>query len=526
MPDRYHPPQPASGADVADQKQLIETLAAALRRQGIAVQLIETHISWVLLASDVAYKFKKALRLDFLDYSTLEARRFYCEEEIRLNRRLARELYLAVVSINGPPAEPVIGGPGLVLEHAVKMRAFAQTALWDYRLQHDVIAAQEVDLLAHQLARFHHCAARAPAASVWGTPDSIATRSAKDMSVIAALLAPGAQLQIADDVAAWQTQQHATLGAVFTRRKALGWIRECHGDLHSGNIVTTENGVAVFDCIEFNDDLRWIDVLHDLAFVWMDLQWRGRSDLAARLLNLYLQRGGDYAGLAVLRYYSVQRALVRCKVALLRSTQPDAAADAVNEAQSYLAFASAALTPARSAIIIAHGFSGSGKSTLCVRLVELLGAVQVRSDIERKRVYRIAAGKIAANIYTPRASSAIYLRLRRLAARIAAAGLPVIIDAAFLQYAQRRQFEQLAQTLGLPFFILDVHANPATLRARISAREREGSDPSDATLAVLEHQLATHEPLGSDELPHVIAIDTERAFDLAQLHIICAALAH
>jgi predicted kinase len=331
---------------------------------------------------------------------------------------------------------------------------------------------------------------------------------------------------MAKDLIEWQAVQHRALGATFARRKKLGAIRECHGDLHCGNIITRGEQVDVFDGIEFNDSLRWIDVMHDLAFVWMDLQCRGRADLAARLMNRYLQLSGDYRGLAVLRYYGVQRALVRCKVALLRAKQLEAqaAAGAILEARSYLKFASSSILPAQAAIIITHGFSGSGKSTLCRHLVELLGAVQVRSDIERKRLHRIApthnaAAEPGAGIYGARASGATYLRIRRLARDIAQAGMPVIVDAAFLQCWQRSQLQQLAHELGLPFFIIDVHATPATLRARVLERERQGNDASDAGLGVLEHQLATHEPLGTDELPHVIAIDSERTMDSAQLNL-------
>jgi aminoglycoside phosphotransferase family enzyme/predicted kinase len=479
------------------QKKLIEALLCQLQQHG-PVRLIETHISWVLLTADVAYKFKKALQLDFLDYATLDARRFCCNEEIRLNRRLAPHMYLGVSAIHGPLHSPVIDGPGAALEYAVKMRAFDQQALWEYRVSHSLIGAQEVDLLADKLARFHCSAALAPSASNWGTPALIAARTDADLAAVKALLKPGNEKTMFDAIVCWQAARQVELAPVFARRKALGWVRECHGDLHCGNIVTAEHGVEVFDCIEFNPALRWLDVIHDLAFVIMDLLCRARPDLAARLMNRHLQHSGDYSGLAVLRYYMVQRAMVRCKVALLRCRQQDGAAlkaedkskDAPDnvagteaeddeatktaraQASAYLACAFHSLTPAPAAIIIAHGFSGSGKSTVCDALVGVLGALQLRSDIERKRLYRIRPGahskaQPVAGIYTPRATSAVYLRLRRLAARITAAGFPVIVDAAFLQCAQRRQFRQLAQALGLPFFILDVHANCA--RASSSA---------------------------------------------------------
>ena len=532
----------APDSDFKAQKKLLDALIKSLQQQGVQVRLIETHISWVLLTPDIAYKFKKALHLDFLDYSTPDARRFYCDEEVRLNRRLAPDIYLGVASITGTLQQPVIDGSGAALEYAVKMRVFTQESLWEYRVTQALITPQEVDLLAHKLATFYRDAARAPGASVWGTLAVIAARSSDDLSEIACLLADVDEQRTVRELMEWQASQHVALAGTFARRKALGWIRECHGDLHCGNIITCGERVDVFDGIEFSDALRWLDVMHDLAFVWMDLQCRGRADLAARLMNRYLQIKGDYRGLAVLRYYGVQRALVRCKVALLRSRQlgGDAAAQAIIEAKSYLAFASHAIAPATAAttaagttaaIIITHGFSGSGKSTLCVALVELLGAVQVRSDIERKRLHAIAptekaAADPGAGIYGPRASRACYLRIRRLARDIAIAGMPVIVDAAFLQRAQRRQLQQLAHELDVPFFIIDVHANLATLRARVVEREQNGNDASDAGLGVLEHQLATHDPLGTDELPYVIKVDSEQSMDSAQMRLTFSKLMH
>jgi aminoglycoside phosphotransferase family enzyme/predicted kinase len=522
------PASVAAESDPCAQRVLLDALIDSLQQQGEPARLIETHISWVVLGKAFAYKFKKALRLDFLDYATLDARRFYCQEEVRLNRRLAPGIYLGVASITGSRRQPRIGidGDRPALEYAVKMRAFAQEALWDYRVLQALIAPREIDLLAAKLSTFYRGAAQAASASRWGTLETIAARSSDDLAEIVSLLEDADDKSMAQALAQWQAKQHLALGAAFARRKALGAIRECHGDLHCGNIVTRGEQVDVFDCIEFNEGLRWLDVMHDLAFVWMDLQFRGRDDLAARLMNQYLQQSGDYRGLAVLRYYGVQRALVRCKVALLRATQLGGAEKTVAtvEARRYLGWAAHAMAPAKAAIIITHGFSGSGKSTLGRDLVDMLGAVQVRSDIERKRLHKIApthnaAADPGAGIYGVRASAATYLRIRRLARDITLAGMPAIIDAAFLQGSQRRQFQQLAHELGVPFFIVDVHATPATLRARVLEREREGSDASDAGLGVLEHQLATHEPLGTDELRDVIAIDSEHAMDKAQLHL-------
>ncbi len=518
------------GAALGAQKEVILALARQLGPAG-AVRLIETHISWVLLAGAVAYKFKKALRLDFLDYTTLVSRQFYCQEELRLNCRLAPDIYLAVVSITGSRDTPSIDGGGAPIEYAVKMRAFGQAALWSSRLRHDLMTGREIDQLAHCLAGFHDLAPCAVRPSQWGTSAAVARRARDDLSAIDSMLASTADRQALPPLVAWQREQLRKLTPLFARRKALGWVRECHGDLHCGNIVTIKGQVAVFDCIEFNDEMRWIDVMHDFAFVWMDLQFCGRNDWAARLLNQYLQLSGAYAGLSVLPFYRIQRALVRCKVALLRAGQvrrdstQDEGQEALGQAAKYLAFCAKKIERGASALIITHGFSGSGKSTLCDSLVELLGAVQIRSDLERKRLHGLAMGAKAAaapgaGIYDAKGNRAVYGRLSRLARHISGAGLPVIIDAAFLQRSQRRRFQELAHELGLPFFILDVHVNVATLRTRVAARAQLGQDASDAGLVVLEHQLQNHEALCDEELPYVIVADTEHTLDKAQLSVL------
>jgi aminoglycoside phosphotransferase family enzyme/predicted kinase len=497
-------------SDPAAQRQLV----AALARQ-LGGQLIETHISWVVLLPEIAYKFKKALRLAFLDYSTLRARRFFCEEELRLNRRLAPDLYLGVVRVCGTPELPVIskrgerGARGLALDYAVKMRAFAQSAIWDQRLREGLIAPWEIDQMADLLARFHRGAAPAPPETPWGNSALVLARTRADLAEIGALLADDQQRRLLAGLERWHEAQAALLAPAFERRKAFGAVRECHGDLHCANLLTLNDSVAAFDCIEFDDSMRWIDVLHDLAFAWMDLECHGRPDLAARLLNRYLQTTGDYAGLPVLRYYRIQRALVRCKVALLRP-------GGQQTAHAYLALAARAMHEGGAALIITHGLSGSGKSTLAAQLAEQLGALQIRADVERKRLYGIdpftsAAASPATGIYDARASRASYRALARLARHAVCAGFTVIIDATFLSTQQRARFRRRACLWKVPFLILDVQAATATLEARIGARAQRLRDASDADLSVLRHQLATQEPLTNAEAVHVLTVYHETA---------------
>lgn len=507
---------------LSSQAEVIDGVAATLEAGGATVRRFETHVSRVLVAGGEAYKFKKALQLPFLDDATLAARRFHCEEECRLNRRLAPGLYRGVVTVTGDPAHPVLGGSGEVIEYAVRMRAFDQQALWGVRLAQGLLDGAEVDRFARVLARFHLDAARAPAGSAWGGADTVAATFSDTLDDLAAL-AGGLHGDLLAFLKGWEAQARAGLDARFRRRKAQGMIRECHGDLHCDNVLTLDGEVQAFDCIEFSDSLRWIDVMDDLAFLHMDLACRGRPDLAARLLNRYLEVTGDYAGLAVMRYYRVHRALVRAKVMLLRAAQDGIAADqrerCGREGQAYLEFARRCARPGRAAVMATHGCSGSGKTTFCRLLVEILDAVQLRSDVERKRLH---AQDQRAVLYGAAATRRTYAMLGTLAAEVVAAGWPVVVDAACLAAAQRAAFRTLAAGLGVPFFLFDLRAEPATMRARILARRQEGQDASDADLAVLERQLAQDEALAPAEMEEAIVVGTGPGLTLERVRQACA----
>ena len=481
--------------EVGRQTRLLHRLANRLDSADARVRLIVTDISRILLVGDLAYKFKAALQRDVLDYSTLSARRHACEEELRLNRRLAPELYLGLASISGTRASPSIDGDGPVLEYAVRMRRFDQSALWQARLNAGLLGADEVSALALLLADFHAGAARAAPQSPWGNAALIVARTHEDVAGIGAVLDDKRQRAMLDEIAAWLTRQEQALAPVLTKRKADGWVRECHGDLHCGNILTVAGQVRVFDGIEFNAALRWIDVAQDLAFAWMDLQCQGRRGLAARLLNDYLERSGDYGSLALLPYYRVQRALVRCKVFQLRSLGGSRGrSSALLQAQRYLAFAHACIAPAAPALLIAFGLAGSGKSWLCNALVEPLEAVRLRSDVERKRLFCAPAASGATSLpaqgmYDGAANAATYRRLARLARQGLAAGFVMVVDATFLERRRRLAFRALARRSQVPFVLLHVDAPLPVLASRLAARARAGTDPSDADMAVLAGQM-------------------------------------
>lgn len=486
---------------------------AAYPHPVVRVELIETHISWVLLTGTYAYKIKKPVNLGFLDFTTLAARRHFCEEELRLNRRLAPELYLDVVPIAGAPGAPRIGGDGPPLEYAVKMRQFDQACLLDNAVRNGEIATQAVASLARKLADFHAHAQQQVSAQDQAA--GVLKPATDNFAQLLALVEAPAEAAALNAIRAWTLRTFEALAATFTQRATRGFVRECHGDLHLGNIVLLKGAAVPFDCLEFNPELRRSDVLSEVAFLMMDLEAHNRRDLAYAFLSAYLEASGDYAGAPVLRFYLVYRAMVRAKVSLLRSRQPGLSsgerASAVAAYRNYVDVALAQTHAGRGAIVITHGYSGSGKSTFARRLTAALGAVCIRSDVVRKRLHGVdelerTHSAANAGIYAQTATERTYRALLAQTADIAAAGLPVIVDAAFLKIVYRAAFHTLAAALAVPFVIADVRAALAQSRARISARAATGMDASDATLPVLDAQLRDAEPLTSAEASSTVVV--------------------
>jgi hypothetical protein len=507
-----------------------QRLVAALRRPGALgddggpATVLETHISYVLLTGRHAWKIKKAVDLGFLDFTTLAARRRYCDEELRLNRRLAPLLYLDVVPIGGTFDAPAPGGGGDAIEYAVRMREFAQDALLSRVLARSELTAAHVDALAAQVAAFHGGAAVAAAESAYGAPDDILDFARQNFDQIDPLLSDPADHAVVAALRAWTDREFEACLPRFRSRRADGFVRECHGDLHLGNMALIDGAVTIFDCLEFNDRMRWGDVMSEVAFLVMDLHDRGRPDFAHRFLNAYLEHTGDYAGLGVLRFYDVYRAMVRAKVACFRLAQLAAGADKSalqHEFRGYLDLASRHARTARGAVVITHGLAGCGKSTLTEALLEIAGAVRVRTDVERKRLHGLPAtartgAAIGGGLYAADATERTYLRVRDLARLIAGANRIAVVDGTFLRRRQRDLFRELAAELAAPLAIVAFAAGEATLRARIARRARDGHDASDADLAVLDHQLAMREPLAADEQAVAIGYDAEAPVDCAR----------
>ncbi|HEY1226720.1 MAG TPA: AAA family ATPase [Ramlibacter sp.] len=465
-------------------EQLVHRLAA-----GLGAVVLETHISWILLAPRRAYKIKKPVRTGFLDYSGLAERLRCCREEVRLNARFAPGLYLGVAPITGTVAAPVLDGRGPAIEYAVAMHRFPEGALFSERLASGQLQPADVDDLGDWMANIHSGAAVAPPASGYGS-------SHRKRAVVQDLLQALGRQAGGRALHAWLDAEQAKLAPSWDRRAATGHVRECHGDLHLANILRLPGGVAAFDAIEFDPALRCIDVLDDAAFPVMDLAAHGRWDLAFRLLNRWLDGTGEHEALPLLRHAAVQRALVRASVELMRHPGSPGAC------RTYLDNAREWTRPARMQLTIMHGLPGSGKTFVSQQMLEHERAIRLRSDVERKRLFGIAPQASSAagglDIYTPAATRRTYQRLLDLARIALDAGLPVILDAAFLRRDERAQARSLARSMGIPFSIVSCDAPADLLRARLGARHGDASEADAHTLSQLQ---ACEEPLDIAEMP-------------------------
>jgi len=473
-----------------------------------AVQLVETHVSWVLLTGEFAYKVKRPVHYPFVDLRSSERRAFLCYEEVRLNRRFAAELYLHVCRITLEDGEARIDGQGAVIEHAVRMRQFRHEEELDQLLAAGRIEPAELDAFGRELARIH---ARLPEPSPdqpWGRPDALRTivddNVAEAARAVARLGGVTFPPNLPRALAAAVDAALPTLAARF----AGGRVRECHGDLHARNVVRLGAGLRAFDCLEFEPALRWTDVADEIAFLLADLAARQHPLHAQAFLGGYLSESGDYQSCTCLPLFRAHRALVRSKVAALAAlerTQAERDMDRVRrESEAYLECARDSLAPRAPLLVLMCGLSGSGKTWLAQRLAPRLAAVHMRSDVERKRLAGLAAAErsgsaLAQGLYAPAATRAVYRRLAQCASDVLCGGYSAIVDATFGEREQRAQFSALAARLGVRILIVHCQAPVAMLTARILERQRRDADASEADVAVFEWQRSHFEPIVAAE---------------------------
>jgi aminoglycoside phosphotransferase family enzyme/predicted kinase len=471
------------------------------------IRLMQTHVSYVLLTGDYVYKVKKPVNFGFLDYSTLAKRQHFCHEELRLNRRTAASLYLEVVAISQGGDTYHLGDDAPV-EYAVKMVQFPQDTLLSALYDRGQLSEDLIRQLAEVVADFHQQAETNDHIRSFGAVSQI--RQAFDENyeqTLGFIGGPQTQAQF-DQTKAYTDQFFAQQADLFQQRVNNHKIRACHGDLHLNNLCYWQDQLYLFDCIEFNEPFRYVDVMYDVGFVVMDLLARNCSPLATAFLNHYIERTGDWEGLQLLPLYISRQAYVRAKVTsfLLNDPSVDKATKegASQTAAAYYRLAWSVVQPQTGRLFLMAGLSGAGKSTTARELARQTGAIHLRSDAVRKHLAGIPLDQRGEDqLYTAEMTEKTYDRLLNLGLLLAQAGFTVILDAKYDRQNRRQAVLDAAQRVGLAGQILHCTAPEAVLRQRVSDRQ---GDIADATVAVLQQQWM--EPFNSVEAGSVTEIDT------------------
>jgi aminoglycoside phosphotransferase family enzyme/predicted kinase len=482
------------------------------------VEHVQTHISHVFLAGAWVYKLKKAVRFPFLDFETLAARRHFCAEELRLNRRLAAPVYVDVTAVvRRADGVLALGGEGELVEPVLRMRRLPADRLLPALLAADAVDAGSMRALARRLVAFHRAAPTGPAIAAHAAPDALRARFAATLADQARFVGSVLRSEEHAFLAAFGERFVRTHDVLLRARQEKGCIREGHGDLHAEHVCFVERGgeddpdalpagIYVFDCIEFSEAFRCNDVASEIAFLTMDLELRGRRDLADAFAAAYAADAGD-ADLATLRpYYAAFRAVVRALVACLTSAEDEVSAD--ERAAARLRAAAYQRLAVRSAwradppaIVVCCGLSGTGKSALAAELADVTDYGWLRSDVIRRR----DGGATRDDRYSADARSVVYETLTREAERMLAAGRGVIADATFLRRADRDRLAAVAARHGRSIVFVETDAPEALVRTRLAARPVD--DVSEARVETYLAQRSAREPFDADEPRVVVTTD-------------------
>jgi uncharacterized protein len=488
------------------------------------VSLVETHLSWILLTGEFAYKIKRPVCFSFLDLRSPERRAHFCHEELRLNRRFVPQVYVDVCAIRVTEGEARIGGTGELIEHAVKMRQFRREDELDNLLAQARIDREELASFGRELASIHGGLPVAELPALWGDPRAVHALILKNLEECAQA---SAVFDRAAEVRAMRPEVERRLTAAapwMSDRREDGRVRECHGDLHAANVVRLESRLVAFDCMEFEPAFRWIDVADEIAFLVADLEARHYPRHAHAFLDGYLAQSGDYQACRLLRLYEAHRALVRAKVTALSHARSDPASlDDTwrSRHHAYLEWAGRVLSSNRPVLVLMSGLAGSGKTWLADRLAPELGAVHLRSDVERKRLAGLAEGSrsgapLGEGLYSRDFTARVYEHLSRAAEDVLAGGYTAIVDATFSRRDHRASFRKLARRLGVTASLIHCRAAHEVLVSRIVERDLRRADASEADVAVLDWQKEHWEPVGNDEQWTVIEVETSHV-DLSEL---------
>jgi uncharacterized protein len=474
------------------------------------IGFVQTHISYVFLTGDYAYKAKKPMNFGFLDYSTLEKRKHFCEEELRMNQRGAPGLYLEVVPITqtGDDFEP--GGTGEVVEYAVKMRQFPESSLLSSLFDQGKLTEELLVNLAKAIATFHKTCPTSDYVRSFGDVSKVRQAFDENYEQTTGYIGGPQTQQQFNETKAYTDRFFADRADLFTQRMENNWIRECHGDPHLGNICLWQDQLMLFDCIEFNEPFRLVDVMYDVAYIVMDLEMRDRPDLGAIFLSAYVEQTGDWEGLQVLPIYVNRQTYVRAKVTSFMLNDPGVPEEEKKKgserAALYYRLAWEYATPKTGKIFLTCGLSGSGKSTTARQLARQTGGIYIRSDAVRKHLGGVPLDQRGGDeLYSPEMTQKTYDRLTELGVMLSQQGYTVILDAKYDRQSSRQAVIERAKAAEIPLQIVHCQAPLEVLSDRLSKRT---GDIADATADLLKTQ--SMEPFAEGEMAYVKAIDTTR----------------
>jgi aminoglycoside phosphotransferase family enzyme/predicted kinase len=483
------------------------------------VKLVQTQMSFVFLTDNHVYKVKKPVNLGYLDYTTLEKRRFYCHKEVELNRRLCPDVYLGVVPITQKQNSFFIAGQGKAIEYAVQMRRLPQELMMDTLLTSNRVSPEMMTKLAQKLATFHEQAETNKRISTFGSLDTISQNADENFSQTEKYIGNTISPKSYRHIKAYTDNFLKENAPLFRKRIQDGRIRDCHGDLHAAHICFT-NGICIYDCIEFNDRFRYADVASEVSFLAMDLDHYGRADLSRLFVSAYISLSRDRELLELLTFYKCYRAYVRGKVESFKLDDPyiteEEREETLEKASGYfdLAFSYVKLAPS---LLITAGLVGSGKSALAQALAKRLGLVVISSDVTRKRLASIPETEhrfeeFDAGIYSPEFSRKTYDAMLTEARNILIEGSSVIIDASFIKAEQRLKAKRLAQELNAGFFVLECALDEELTRKRLAERLKQGS-VSDGRWEIFSQQKEQFEPVVEVPPQNRVIIDSSQSID-------------
>ncbi len=459
------------------------------------IEMIHTHLSVVVLTGEFAYKLKKPVDYGFADFSSLAKRKHFCERELDLNRRTAPDLYLDVLPLTCDAGAWHIRGPGQPLEYALRMRQFDDSKRLVHLVEDGSLTTDLLDTLTERILELHEKAGPCP-------PAYAVTYPSRLKIAIEGNFKPLPKTERYIQLRQRFEHDYENLLPLLLSRSSSGKIRDCHGDLHLQNICMWKDKPLLFDCIEFNDDYRIIDVLSDVAFLYMDLLARGKKGFAQRVLSKYLEASGDYGGLPAWSLWVAYRAQVRAKVAQLTINSPGINSSARMEHEAnrdrYLKLAEDQLKPdeQKPRIIMMVGLPASGKSTLGLKLACKKGGVMIRSDVERKRLHQ---HNPQADLHGPDMDRQTYASLLRHAHNAVLGGQTAVLDATHLRRTVRQKAIDCAQKIGVEIEIAHCDVPMPVLRERIRKRSAAGTDVSDADEQILDKLAQTFEPFNEVE---------------------------